>query len=109
VVCAGGHTGRTAGLYNLAFLHFRGLGVPQDTARAVQLLEQAADGGSVEAAWALYHQYCEGEYVAADPVEAMTGWCAPPNSGSSAAACLLAQQLERPDQERPPQSAWSSS
>ena len=90
------------GPYSLAFLYFRGLGVPADADKAVALLEAAAARGSAEAAWALHRQYAHGEYLQQDPATALHWLLRAAQLGSVVAACTLAQTLGSKDALAPP-------
>src|SRR5208283_4345318 len=90
------------GRYNLAFLHLRGLGVRQDTPRALDLLEQAAEAGSVQAAWALYDQFTASPYVVENAGLAAQWMLRAADLGSVQATGLLAQMLDRGDPRAPP-------
>ena len=94
--------GVAAALYNLAFLHFRGLGVDRDPVRAVQLLEQAAEHGMTDAAWALYRQYSGGEYLPVDSEEATDWLMRAAELGKTEAAQLLIKQLGSTQVGAPP-------
>src|SRR5262249_16824629 len=89
--------GVEAGRYNLAFLHFRGLGVQQDAARGIKLLEQSGTAGKGQAAGGSYRQFPSGEYVEADAARATQWLERAAELGSAAAACLLAQLLDGPE------------
>jgi len=78
--------------------------VPQSAETAIELLAEATGLGSIEAAWALYHQYQEGEYVQADPERASHWLVRAAELGSVAAACALADTLEGANSFGPPAS-----
>jgi hypothetical protein len=81
----------------MAFLHFRGLGVRQDTPRALELLEQAANTGHAQAAWALYEQFTISPYVVKNDTLAAQWLQRAADLGSAPAACSMAQMLDRAD------------
>lgn len=55
-------------------MHYRGNGVPQDFALAIQYFREAADKGDPRAQNALASMYCKGEGLQEDPVEALVLW-----------------------------------
>jgi TPR repeat protein len=91
-----GRAGDNASVYNLAFLHLRGLAVAHDAERAVGLLSGLADRGFLPAAEALFAQYQSGEYLAPDPEKARAWLQRAASLGSTEAARIEARErLER--------------
>ncbi len=70
--------------------------------RALELLEQAAQAGNVQAAWSLHYQFTDGPYVVHN-AQAATDWLVrAAELGSGQAACLLAQMLDGGTEATPP-------
>ena len=102
MVCTGRRSRRTRRLLQPGDLNLRGLGVAQDSARGLHLLEQAADAGSAQAALALYHEFTDGTYAAPDAASAAKWLERAADMGSAVAARLLMQKLDRGDPHTPP-------
>jgi hypothetical protein len=87
--------GNASGKPNLAFLYIRGLGVSQDYARGIAMLEELAAEENIAAIWSLYHLYASGLYLPADADKA-NGWLErAAEMGSGTAACEFARKIEQ--------------
>lgn len=78
-----------AAKYELAFLYKNGLGVPQDSGKAVAVLREAAEAGMADAQTTLGSWYASGDGVSEDPATAVSWYRRAAAQGDNNGAILL--------------------